>query len=393
MEDPSLKSSDSGEPAEHRAEPTLEFACNICGRANRAPESRLDREVGSCDGCQSTVRTRAVAQMISREMFGLDLAVPDFPVLRDVRGMGISDSPDYAERLAAKFTYRNTYYHKEPRFDILNIADSEWGTYDFVIASEVFEHVAAPANVPFENVFRLLKPGGLFFFTVPYTLAAKTTEHFPDLHDYRIVELAGHFVMVNRTRDGKIQVFEDLVFHGGGGETLELRVFTEDDLRSLMLNAGFRAVEVYGNNYAPFGIVREEDWSLPMTARKEPFGLTDGALRELIEQWRDMTSKYDALTAWASNKIGEDSKELAARARWAMDLDTQLKERTEWAMSLEKDVRHHAELARNFQKELEERTEWALRLEAENKYLQARFGRLYSSLWTKVGRALRLVKE
>jgi hypothetical protein len=130
-----------------------------------------------------------------------------------------------------------------------------------------------------------------------------------------------------------------------------------------------------------------------MTARKEPFGIADGALTELVQQWRDMTSRCETLTAWSSNKISEDARELAARTQWALELDTQLKERTEWAMSLEKDVRNHADLARNFQKELEERTEWALKLDAENKELQARFSRMYSSLWTKAGRALRLVKE
>ena len=50
-------------------------------------------------------------------------------------------------------------------------------------------------------------------------------------------------------------------------------------------------------------------------------------------------------------------------------------------------------LAQNFQKELEERTAWALKLQAENSELHARLVRLYSSLWTKLGRALRLSKE
>lgn len=387
MADPSLKFSDTA------AEAAIEFRCNICGRENRQPLARMDREVGSCDGCQSTVRTRAVAQMIAREMFGLDMPVTDFPVLKQVRGMGISDSPDYAGRLAEKFTYRNTYYHKEPRFDILNVPDSEWGSYDFVIASEVFEHVAAAPNVPFEHAFRLLKPGGLFFFTVPYTLAETTTEHFPELNDYRIVEFGGRYVMINRTRDGRIQIFEDLVFHGGGGETLELRVFTEKDLRKLMLEAGFTAVEIYGNNYPPFGIVRPENWSLPMTARKQPFGLTGGAVTELLENWRAATRRLAEVNAWAHAKIAEDEKELEARTNWAATLNSQLEERTAWAVSLEKDVAHHVELYRKLQGEFDDRTAWALKLQGENAALGQRLGRLQGSFWTKVGRALGFVKE
>src|SRR5689334_13394764 len=120
MEDPSLKSSDSG-----AGESALSFVCNICGRRNEVPVSRLDREVGSCDECGSTVRTRAVIHMIAREMFGRDLSLPEFPVIKGLRGIGMSDSPEYANRLGAKFSYTNTFYHKEPLFDIVNADDQE----------------------------------------------------------------------------------------------------------------------------------------------------------------------------------------------------------------------------------------------------------------------------
>lgn len=396
MADPSLKSSDSATPPDGGAAPSIDFVCNICGLANRVPLSRIDREVGSCNGCESTVRTRAVAHMISREMFGIDLAIPDFPQLRGIRGMGISDSPDYAGQLASKFTYRNTYYHKEPRFDILNVPEYEWGTYDFVIASEVFEHVAPPVNVPFEHAWRLLKPGGLFFFTVPYTLAGKTTEHFPDLHDHRVVEFGGSYVMVNRTRDGRIQVFDDLVFHGGGGSTLELRVFTEGDLRKLMSGAGFTAVEIYGGNYEPFGIVRTENWSLPMTARKQPFGLTNGALTELVEQWRGLkllTEKLVSHRTLLESQVEDANRELRARTDWAVALESQLGERTAWAVSLEQDVARHVEIAERVQRDFEERTGWALKLRDENETLTERLNRMNASRWIKLGRALGMAKE
>ena len=36
--------------------------------------------------------------------------------------------------------------------------------------------------------------------------------------------------MINTTREGRIEEFEDLIFHGGEGETLEKRVFSLPDL-------------------------------------------------------------------------------------------------------------------------------------------------------------------
>jgi SAM-dependent methyltransferase len=407
MGDPSLKSTDSATPPEREVEPLIPFTCNICGRQNSAPQSRFDREVGSCDGCGSTVRTRAVVQMIARELFGMEIPLADFPVLKGIHGIGISDSPDYAERLAAKFSYRNTFYHKEPLFDIVNAPESEAGSYDFLIASEVFEHVAPPVEIAFLNAFRLLKPNGLFFFTVPYTLEPHTTEHFPELHDYGIARLSDGHVLVNRTRDGQVQLFQNLVFHGGGGETLEIRRFTENDLREQFRNAGFRELEIYGKNYAPFGILRTENWSLPMTARKDPFVMGPASVAELVDQsfgrarrlqeeaqhLKSKVAKYDEWIAWANAKMAEDQRELQERTQWALNLEAQLKERTEWAMILEKDVAHHVDLAKRFQSEALDKLKLAKNMHTEVEVLQHRLLRLQSLRWTKAGRLLRLVRE
>ena len=82
----------------------------------------------------------------------------------------------------------------------------------------------------FANARRLLKPHGIFIFSVPYSLDQETLEHFPDLHDYRLVEKDGAWRLENRTSDGRRQVFSDLVFHGGPGSTLEMRLFSRNGL-------------------------------------------------------------------------------------------------------------------------------------------------------------------
>ncbi|MGA2267732.1 MAG: methyltransferase domain-containing protein [Bryobacteraceae bacterium] len=269
------------------------FTCNICGRANPHPEKPLSRETESCLACGSTVRTRGLAQALSLELFGINLAIPDFPRVKSLRGIGTSDSSQYADRLAEKFDYRNTFYHREPRLDITNPPQEELGRYDFLISSEVLEHVAPPPETAFRSAFQLLKPNGVFVLTAPYSLERSTTEHFPDLHEFGFAQLGGRVVLVNRTRDGQVQVFEDLVFHGGGGgQMVEMREFNEDGVCRMLTGAGFADVRFYCEDYPPFGIVRAESWGLPVAARKSPFAFTLGATRDVLEQWRDLNLKF-----------------------------------------------------------------------------------------------------
>ena len=76
----------------------------------------------------------------------------------------------------------------------------------------------------------MLRNNGAFIFSVPYVLTGKPLEHFPNLFDYLIESRNGKHVMINTTREGRIEEFEDLIFHGGEGETLEKRVFSLPDL-------------------------------------------------------------------------------------------------------------------------------------------------------------------
>lgn len=398
MGDPSLTSSPSA---------AIEFVCNICGSANQIDRSAFGRETASCAGCGSTVRTRGIVHMISRELFGADLALPDFPVLKGVRGIGISDSADYAERLAEKFDYRNTRYHKPPEFDIANVPETELGQYDFLIASEVFEHVAPPVGRAFQNAFRLLKPHGLFFFTAPYTLGRETVEHFPKLHQHGLAQVGDRLVLVNRTPEGALEVFEDLVFHGGAGSTLEIRVYSESGLREHFLDAGFSEVRIYADGHAPFGVCHAETWSLPITARKVPFALNAACITELVEQSADLrkrlskererseglTVEYERFAEWAKQRTDQLEKEMVERTHWAQDLEKQLAERTEWAFNMEKDLEHHVDLAKRFQADAREKSDWALVLEAEIQDMKIRLERLRRMPWVRAGRALRLVKE
>src|SRR5438045_2653448 len=135
MQYPSIGGAQSGVPMTP-SEP-VKFRCNLCGRPNRRAANELTREDATCSWCGSNVRTRGIVQALSLELFGINLALPDFPRIKSIRGIGTSDSSQYANRLAEKFDYRNTFYDREPRFDIAPPA-AEQGCYDVLFSRAVF---------------------------------------------------------------------------------------------------------------------------------------------------------------------------------------------------------------------------------------------------------------
>ena len=171
--------------------------------------------------------------------------IPRFPARQDLRGLGLSDWEGYAKRLVTKFDYTNTFLHSEPRLDIAEIDESLSRTFDFLISSEVFEHVDPPVERAFGNARRLLRPGGVLVLTVPYGLGEATVEHFSGLSSYELVtDEAGRRMLEARSADGTVTRYDKLVFHGGDGATLEMRVFALVDIKKYLREAGFRAIEV-----------------------------------------------------------------------------------------------------------------------------------------------------
>jgi SAM-dependent methyltransferase len=230
------------------------FVCNICGKKTSFPRQEMMRETPSCVHCGSCVRFRSIIHALSMELFGTSLAIQDFPDRQDLVGVGMSDWDGYANRLAKKLGYANTYYHKEPLFDITSVDPSRSGLYDFIIATEVFEHISQPVSRAFENVLRLLKPGGVFIFSVPYT-ERETQEHFPDLWKFSVRKEASSWVLLNETADGRLQKYDNLTFHGGPGTTVEMRLFGKSPLTKNFTDAGFTDIRIHNEEVDPFGIL------------------------------------------------------------------------------------------------------------------------------------------
>jgi SAM-dependent methyltransferase len=250
------------------ANPSVAFRCNICGTRNRLIPEQISREAGECAGCGSTVRMRSVIRCLSLALFGRSVRLTDLAVDRSIRGTGLSDWSGYATKLASLFTYSNTFYNAEPRLDIADPPADFFGTVDFVISSDVFEHVMPPVDRAFTGAFNLLKPGGALVFTVPYHKGGETIEHFPNLNDFEVLEFGPNHYLVNRRADGQYEVFDDIVFHGGIGQTLEMRIFCEADVVARLQRCGFERIVIHRENDPAVGIIHREDWSLPITAVK-----------------------------------------------------------------------------------------------------------------------------
>ncbi len=224
----------------------IEYRCNICGMKNRLDSRQFHRELAACQKCGANARFRGIIYVLGNLLGeSKDLPLQDWSIHKHIFGVGMSDWSGYANLLRKKFSYENTFYDRSPQLDIMNLTEMYLGKYDFVISSDVFEHILHPLQQGFDNLFRMLKPGGHLVFSVPYTRTTETIEHYPGLRDYEILNFRGAKIIVNRDDAGGLQVYDNLVFHGGEGTTLEMRVFCEADVLSRLAQSGVEKIQVY----------------------------------------------------------------------------------------------------------------------------------------------------
>jgi SAM-dependent methyltransferase len=368
-----------------------EFICNVCG-AKCARPAELGRETEDCAKCGSSLRLRGLIGVLSEEIFGVMIALPEFPELKSVRGIGMSDTPDVAALLAEKFDYTNTFYHQPPHFDVTRPEQGDRGRYDFILSSEVMEHVPPPVERAFAALCDMLKPDGLLLMTTPYTLGGQTAEHFPGLHEYTLASPGGEIVLVNRRADGTVETFGDLKFHGGHGSTLEMREFSQNSLRAAIIRGGFRSVRFAGESRVEFGIEHAETWSLPVAARKGEFRPSAADLtQQYLEAARlakrtrrdldALSAEYQRHIAFHEYSHAKVKKELEDRTHWLRKVESDFEDRSKWAVEVEqekKDAVAAFEQARATLNEVEQA------LEESRAAMQG----LESRRWVRLGRKL-----
>jgi SAM-dependent methyltransferase len=214
------------------------------------------RESSSCVHCGSSVRLREVVAAVSREILGTQAPARDWPVRDDLVGIGFSDSEIYSPYLARATSYTNTWFHQDPRVDVTDLASFAGRRYDFAVCSDILEHVPAPADGAFGNLFAILNPGGTLVFNVPMR-DGRTVEHYPELTTFDTFEESNGWALSGTRPDGSEFRANGVVFHGGPGTTAEMRIFGRDDVRRLLDEAGFVEVVEHQAEDEEAGIVHE----------------------------------------------------------------------------------------------------------------------------------------
>ena len=257
----------------HKPEPNpsdvIKGTCLVCGSRIQYSQDISTREVAICKNCNATGRDNCIAYSISNIICNKIISLKDHKVNKNIKIVGLSDGLVYADILQKKYDYINTFYHCEPRLNISDPPHHMFGKYDILISTEVIEHVLGRTLDAFNGSIRLLKPGGIMIFSVPYTLEEQTLEHYrSDLVDYKpIQDDKGNWLVELHYADGGKEIDHSPIFHGGPGATLEIRRFNLDRLMYELEWVGFEDITVLVKNMPEHGI-NWEPWSRMIVATK-----------------------------------------------------------------------------------------------------------------------------
>jgi len=228
----------------------VEFVCNLCSHENSVDEDSLGRERHGCLKCGSTGRHRETVYSFSKIR------------KRNARSryevIGLSDHAfieKYFSELP-KASYQNTYYDTEPMLDVTNPARKHHKAADLLINSDVLEHVMFPWQKALSGSFKILKPGGHLILTVPYKKNGISVEKYAHLASYEVSE-TGEVSGTNFNNE--IVTVEDPIFHGGPGNTLEMRILSLAVILDALRECGFINIVVDDEDVSTFGIVRGDE--------------------------------------------------------------------------------------------------------------------------------------
>jgi len=156
----------------HPTHHTLGF-CNLCRKQTLfVCDVAADRWIRRCCMCRSTPKYRAIVQVIESET-GQELS----QYIRNHKIYELSTTSPIFLKLRGHVNYEASGYFSDRPFgekvsslywnqDLQNLS-FPCGYFDVVISSETMEHVRRPWQGVSE-VFRVLKAGGFYVFTIPY---------------------------------------------------------------------------------------------------------------------------------------------------------------------------------------------------------------------------------
>ncbi|MGA7952698.1 MAG: class I SAM-dependent methyltransferase [Gloeobacterales cyanobacterium] len=153
------------------------------------------REYYYCSKCHSNPRQREL-------VIALNLFFPDWRNLKIHESSPGGASSEYLQKSCSRYLASQFYYNVElgqykdgVRCENLEKMTFENCSFDLIITQDVFEHIMHP-DAAFNEISRVLKPGGAHIFTIPW---------YPKLS--RTAQRA-------RLNNGKIEFLDEPVYHG-----------------------------------------------------------------------------------------------------------------------------------------------------------------------------------
>lgn len=153
-------------------------------------------------------------------------------------GLGISDNPEMAKFFRRCFNYSNSELDVNPIVDLLNPPESLSGLYDFVICSDVLEHVPPSPDRAIVSLASFLRPGGIAMVSVPVS-GGDTDEYYPGIVSWSMENGALHWT----DTAGTTHIDPDPEIHGGDGLTIAFRTWGAEDFERAVLESGFSSIE------------------------------------------------------------------------------------------------------------------------------------------------------
>ena len=242
---------------------TQDFTCNLCGSVTEAIWEKLFREGPSCGTCGSSVRMREIVCAVNEIQHLFDAS--------KLKIIGLSDAELVSDFFSQKFgnCYLNTYFDSEPKLDIGNLSKRSFASADLLISSDVYEHVFFPLHNSILGSFNLLKPGGHLVLTMPWNTWQDSVEHYPWMVSYSVhQDSEGIYSVIGIDQSGSERIVANPVFHGGPGNTLEMRKININVLVHELEQVGFIEVTIHDQNRPEFGIRRADGVVGVVTARR-----------------------------------------------------------------------------------------------------------------------------
>ena len=163
--------------------------CNICNSNLEydlndnltVDEINTFREGLCCKECGSISRDRVMMWVLANT-YSKTGNLFDAPENKNIRILESTATRGHPKILDSKFEYLNTIFdadaikeNRDPQkyADFQNLHFTE-SYFDYILASDVFEHVRLDDNA-YSEIYRTLKPGGYFLMTVPFSYTMEET--------------------------------------------------------------------------------------------------------------------------------------------------------------------------------------------------------------------------